>query len=197
MAQLALPTRSHPPPSAAVSPYPTAYQIEEIFANRLVAGIFNPYCTDPVDIDIIGQEFHHGGHYKTIQRFEDEVFGEYWQIVKPETVRTEVVRVIGGGESAWAAVDIRVTADTKYGEFSHRQSIKALLLVLSSLLIHLQFGLFSTHASFGLDKRWHSEFCELVCFNSQGKIAQIREFWDTGHIHSHVNAHRSSQKEAK
>ena len=135
MAQPAFPTRSHPPPSAAFSPYPTAYQIEEIFANRLVAGIFNSYCTDPMDIDIIGQEFHHGGHYKSIQRFEDEVFGEYWQIVKPETVRTEIVRVIGGGESAWAAVDLRVTADTKYGEFSHRPSINQSInqLGLSSL----------------------------------------------------------------
>ena len=47
MAQLALPTRSHSSPSAPITPYPTAYQIEEIFANRLVAGIFNTYCTDP------------------------------------------------------------------------------------------------------------------------------------------------------
>lgn len=143
MAQLALPTRSHSSPSAPVTPYPTAYQIEEIFANRLVAGIFNTYCTDPVDIDIIGQDFHHGGYFNSIQRFEDEIFGEYWAIVKRETIRTEVIRVIGGGESAWTAVELRVTGTTQYGQFAHRQSIDQLgeesspAACPSSLLIHL------------------------------------------------------------
>ena len=46
--------------------------------------------------------------------------------MKRETVRTEVIRVIGGGESAWTAVELRVTATTQYGEFAHRQSINQL-----------------------------------------------------------------------
>lgn len=111
-----LPTRSNLLTSATTSPYPTAYHIEEMFANRLVAKIFNNYYADPVDITVIGHEFHLSGHYDSIQRFDDEVFGELWELVKAETVRTEVLRVIGGGESAWAAVESRVTATTKYGE---------------------------------------------------------------------------------
>lgn len=111
-----LPTRSSPPTFATTSPYPTAYQIEEMFANRLVARIFNNYYADPVDITVIGHDFHLTGHYNSIQRFDDEVFAELWELVKAETVRLEVLRVIGGGESAWAAVESRVTATTKYGE---------------------------------------------------------------------------------
>ena len=111
-----LTTRSNPLTSAPTSPYPTVFQIEEMFANRLVARIFNNYYADPVDITVIGQDFHLSGHYNSIQRFDDEVFAELWELVKVETVRTEVLRVIGGGESAWAAVETRVTATTKYGE---------------------------------------------------------------------------------
>lgn len=116
-----LPTRSHPSTSATTSPYLNAYQIEEMFANRLVARIFNNYYADPVDITVIGQDFHLSGHYNSIQRFDDEVFGELWELVKVETVRTEVLRVVGGGESAWAAVETLVTATTEYGELRINQ----------------------------------------------------------------------------
>ena len=112
------PTRSNAS-GAASPPYPTAYQIEEMFANRLVASIFNNYYANPVDITVIGHDFHLSGHYNSIQRFDDEVFAELWELVKADTVRTEIVRVIGGGESAWAAVETRVTATTKYGESAH------------------------------------------------------------------------------
>ena len=112
-----LPTRFKLSPSSTTPPYPTPYQIEEMFANRLVASIFNTYYADRVDITIIGQDYHHGGHYNSIERFDEEVFGELWDLVKKDTVRLEVVRVVGGGESAWAAVESRVTAETKYGEF--------------------------------------------------------------------------------
>ncbi len=106
-----LPTRSNAP----ATPYPTPYQIEEMFANRLVASIFNTYYADPHDITVIGHDFHLAGHYN-IQRFDDEVFGELWELVKKDTVRLEVLRVIGGGESPWAAVETRVLATTQYGE---------------------------------------------------------------------------------
>lgn len=44
------------------------------------------------------------------------------------------------------------------------------------------------------DKKFHSEFVDLVRFNSQGKIAQKKEFWDTGHLHNHVDEHRDNKK---
>ena len=48
-----------------------------------------------------------------------------------------------------------------------------------------------------LDKPYHLEFVDLVRFNSEGKIAQIKEFLDSGHIHSHVEEHESKQREGK
>ena len=47
------------------------------------------------------------------------------------------------------------------------------------------------------DKPFYSEFVDLVRFDSQGKIAQKREYWDTGHIHSHVDEHRTNKKDAQ
>ena len=40
-----------------------------------------------------------------------------------------------------------------------------------------------------LGRPYHLEFVDLVRFDSQGKIAQMKEFLDSGHIHSHVDEH--------
>ena len=40
-------------------------------------------------------------------------------------------------------------------------------------------------------KPYHLEFLDLVRFNSQGKIAQIKEFLDSGHLQHHVEHHES------
>lgn len=37
------------------------------------------------------------------------------------------------------------------------------------------------------------EVVDLVRFNSQGKIAQIKEFLDSGHIQKHVERHENEQ----
>ncbi len=42
-----------------------------------------------------------------------------------------------------------------------------------------------------LGKPYHLEFVELVRFNSQGKIAQIKEFLDSGHLLHHAEYHES------
>lgn len=44
------------------------------------------------------------------------------------------------------------------------------------------------------DKPYHLEFVDLVRFNSQGKIAKMKEFLDSGHIHKHVEEHESQKK---
>ena len=44
-----------------------------------------------------------------------------------------------------------------------------------------------------LGKPYHLEFVDLVRFNSQGKIAQIKEFLDSGHLQHHVEHHESKQ----
>lgn len=43
----------------------------------------------------------------------------------------------------------------------------------------------------------HNNFVDLVRFNSQGKIAQMKEFFDSEHVHRHVDAHEKKQKQEK
>lgn len=103
-----------------MSPYPNSYQIEEIFANRDVPNIFHKYLADPIDVVVVGQDFHVGGHYKSMDAFHEGIYSRVADSLKIETIRVEVVRVIGGGDSPWAAVESLCTAEGKYGELSIR-----------------------------------------------------------------------------
>lgn len=103
--------------SSPSPPYPTAYQIEEMFANRGRPEIFNGYLAETCDVLVMGgEDFHLGGRYHTVQDFHDEIYGHVTSALKVETFKVEVLRVIGGGESAWAAVESLSTATSKYGE---------------------------------------------------------------------------------
>lgn len=37
-----------------------------------------------------------------------------------------------------------------------------------------------------LGEPYHSEWVDLVRFNSEGKIVQIKEFCDTSQVHNHI-----------
>ena len=82
-------------------PYPNAYQIEEMFANRSNPSIFNTYFSDSVDVIVVGQDFHLGGRYNSIEDFHNGLFERTVSRFKDRTYTLEIVRVIGGGESAW------------------------------------------------------------------------------------------------
>ena len=47
------------------------------------------------------------------------------------------------------------------------------------------------------DKPFHVEWVDLVRFNSQGKIAQMKEFFDSENTHNHLEEHESKTKDAK
>ena len=47
------------------------------------------------------------------------------------------------------------------------------------------------------DKPYHLELVDLVRFNSQGKIAQMKIFKDTAHAHKHVDEDESEAKQGK
>ena len=98
------------------SRYPTAYQIEEISDTRAFLRIFKSYLADPIDVIVVVQDFRVAGNHRTAQSFRDEVYGRLTPIMKPDTPRIEILRVVGGGELAWAAVESLPTATTKYGE---------------------------------------------------------------------------------
>jgi len=99
-----------------MAPYPTPDQIEEMFANRDVPAIFHTYLADPIDVTVVGQDFHVGGNYKSMQAFHEGIYARVAAALKVDTIRVEVRRVIGGGEYAWAAVESLCTAESKYGE---------------------------------------------------------------------------------
>ena len=49
-----------------MAPYPTPDQIDEMFANRDVPSIFHTYLADPIDVTVVGQDFHVGGNCKSM-----------------------------------------------------------------------------------------------------------------------------------
>ena len=178
--------------------YPTVHQIEEMFSDRDIPSIFNTYLADNVDVTVVGKEFAIAGTYKSSQAFHDAVFSRVSAALKVETIRLEVLRVIGGGDSPWAAVESLGTATSKYGELRHPKSSH-----FRPRAFFLRF-LFSTIFRFGISRFWHwyyggvdkpfyTEFVDLVRFNSQGKIAQMKEYFDNGHMHGHVAEHEEKQ----
>ena len=47
------------------------------------------------------------------------------------------------------------------------------------------------------DKPYANLHVDLVRFNSQGKIAQLKHFYDTRHVHDHLEEHYSKTREGK
>ncbi len=109
--------QKQPSISILISNISTPDQIEEMFANRDVPAIFHTYLADPIDVTVVGQDFHVGGNYKSMQAFHEGIYARVAAALKVDTIRVEVRRVIGGGEASWAAVESLCTAESKYGEF--------------------------------------------------------------------------------
>ena len=47
------------------------------------------------------------------------------------------------------------------------------------------------------DKPFQVEWVDLVRFNSEGKITQMKEFFDSEGTHKHLEEHESKTKDAK
>ena len=87
-----------------MTPYPTRDKIEEIFSDRDIPEIFHSYLADHIDVEVPGEGFHMSGKYKTIEEFHKAMWARGSAICQDGTIHMEVHRVIGGGDSAWAAV---------------------------------------------------------------------------------------------
>ena len=57
------------------TPYPDSYQIEEIFSLRGYPEKFHQYLADPIDVVVVGQDFHISGNYKNMKDFHDNIYG--------------------------------------------------------------------------------------------------------------------------
>lgn len=87
-----------------------------MFANRGCPNIFHTYLADNFEVTVVGKDFHIGGHYNSTEAFHNAIYGRVPAALKVETIRVEILRVIGGGDSAWAEVESLCTATSRYGE---------------------------------------------------------------------------------
>ena len=71
-----------------------------------------------------------------------------------------------------------------------QQRISAILNAFATIYEELK-------SDFTSGKPWKNEWVDLVRFNSQGKITQMKEFFDTGHVHKHLEELESESKTAK
>ncbi|KAL6713115.1 hypothetical protein ACLMJK_009236 [Lecanora helva] len=100
-----------------MAPYPTTDQIEDIFASRARPDKFNSYFDSDVDVHIPGVDFNVGAKHQGLQAFHEGTWGKVVSsTLKEETFRVDIKRVIGGGDSAWAAIEYTHTAEGKNGK---------------------------------------------------------------------------------
>ena len=66
-------------------PCPNAFEIEELFSNRDGPTIFNKYLADPIDVVVVGQDFHVGGHYRSLEAFHQGIYARLADSIRSET----------------------------------------------------------------------------------------------------------------
>lgn len=103
--------------------YPAASKIEGIFQYRLCQASFDEfgfYLAEDVDITMTGDEHGQVSSNHSKSSFMREL-GAMMQPLDPEKrINKEVIRVCGGGESAWAAVECRINGTIKEGLSTRR-----------------------------------------------------------------------------
>lgn len=96
--------------------YPSKDKIEEIFSDRDLPDTFNSYLAEQVDVSVAGQNFTASGLHKSKDAYHEAVYTRIAAVLKLETIRLEVHHVIGGGDSAWAAVHSTGTGLSQSGQ---------------------------------------------------------------------------------
>lgn len=98
------------------TPYPTSHAIEDMFNDSAKdhAAVVNA-LDDNVDGEVMGYEHHFAGKHKGKESIVNVLMADFSTMVNSDTVTYEVVNVIGGGDSPWAAVEGIATAKSKTG----------------------------------------------------------------------------------
>lgn len=68
-------------------PYPTAYQIEEMFANRLDHNTFHSYLADNPNVTVVGKDFPLAGNHKSADTFHTGTNARFVAPLKEDTIR--------------------------------------------------------------------------------------------------------------
>jgi hypothetical protein len=105
------------------TPYPTSWQIEDIFALRSSeegTKEFETYVSPNVEVTIAGHDHHLAGTHTSHDAHKEHTVQRITELLDPsKPKKLEVVRVIGGGDSPWACVQMTADAKTKAGEFGN------------------------------------------------------------------------------
>ncbi|MCJ1339092.1 hypothetical protein MMC09_004381 [Bachmanniomyces sp. S44760] len=101
----------------ADTPYPTSHSIEDLFntPTGFRDAILAP-LDDNVDAKIVGYDHHFAGEHKGKEALTKNLRDEIACIVDEDKVHYEVINVIGGGDSPWAAIEAKATGKSKTGK---------------------------------------------------------------------------------
>lgn len=97
-------------------PYPTPYAIEDLF-NELTANrdeAVGSAMSDNVDVKVMGYDHHLASEPKGVDSLKKWI-EEFATLYQDDTITFEVINVIGGGDSPWAAIEGNATAKSKTG----------------------------------------------------------------------------------
>ena len=111
--------------TATGSPYPSVHVIEGIYQYRTKLGhaSFPDYLDEDVEITILGQDHKLGGTYKGKKAYQDIAYEFANTLDLSKFHKLDIVKVIGGGEQAWACVELKATGTTTAGASCHVQTL--------------------------------------------------------------------------
>lgn len=99
--------------------YPSADDVSAIFQDRFSpSGLdaFDENVDKDVDVIVTGQDHPRAGHNLGKADFRREFERTHATLDSTKPIRKEIIRVIGGGDSPWSAVEVRVIGTTKTGK---------------------------------------------------------------------------------
>ena len=136
---------------------------------------------DNVDAKVMGYDHYFAGDHKGKENLGKNFAGEFASIIDADKVQYEVLNVVGGGESPWAAIEAKAVGKTKTG-------IRQAFYFFLSLSFHDLSNTREVVANKRDDagKKFDHDHAYVVRFNGQGKIVKLRAYLDTHHVHKHA-----------
>lgn len=96
--------------------YPTRNEIEKLFKNMETGNHAEVFKRVSPDVDWTVMGTHPcAGRYKNLAEFQEATFSRLGKIMKAPGIRLMVRNVFGGGDQAWATVELVAVAECKSG----------------------------------------------------------------------------------
>lgn len=106
------------------SPYPSVYQIEEMFQWRASADTFDKFdaiIDDHVQATMMGHDHHTAGEFQGKAAWKEGARARFTNMLDySKPMKLDIVQVIGGGESPWACVEMKATGKAVNGKWRQK-----------------------------------------------------------------------------